>query len=333
MKGLKGEINGFTEAELAMRLCRLLSVSSARVHELVSKGIMQSFADVLLQCRSTAVRMNVLKTVRALVGEEEALEAMQKQKLVIVNKPEEVIPDEKKREGRSKPKEKDPHEKDKEREKSKKSSKDKKKHKHDKDKSYQAPNSTPLNREDKSKKHSKKHGKSHHKRSQSRSESATSERSEGDKKKKVVANSVGEIIEGNYDISTLYQLVLALIMARQSSTVVRMVRDIIARTEFVEKLRTVRGLDLSPEARPMVAYSLDDLYTSLASFVPDSDVTVGLARLFTNYKLLNVLFAIIVFIGETSGGREGTMMTKRTESMWSTRPPDCFAGSSLLRAG
>ena len=142
LKGLKGEINGFTESGLAMKLCRKLVNSPPRVHELVTKGVMQALADVLLQCRSTSVRMNVLKTVKALAGQEEALEAMEKQGLVIANKGEEVIPEEKRKEVKSsKPKEKDQKEHEKEREKSKtkdkdsKKSKDKKRHKHDKDKS------------------------------------------------------------------------------------------------------------------------------------------------------------------------------------------------------
>ena len=106
---------------------------------------------------------------------------------------------------------------------------------------------------------------------------------------------MGEIIEGNYEISTLYQLVLALVMARQSSVVIKAVRDIISKVEFMEKLRTLRGLDIVPDSKAMVAYCLEDLFTSLPAFLGNpSYITVELAQTFIHYRLLETLATIIV---------------------------------------
>ena len=133
--GLKGEINSFAEATLAIKLSKLLSVSSWHVQSLVSQNIMQSFADILLQCKASSLRIQIIDAVNALIVQEEALDAFQKQALTIVNKPEIVVEEKKKDKHKSKDKE-DEKQKSREPKKSKDKDRDKKKHKHGGDKRY-----------------------------------------------------------------------------------------------------------------------------------------------------------------------------------------------------
>jgi len=155
------------------------------------------------------------------------------------------------------------------------------------------------------KKKNKKHEKSHHKRPRSASEESSKA---SEKKKKVVANSVGEIIEGSYEIKTLYQLVIALVMANQPSMVVKRVKDTIGRVEFVNKVRTVRKLALELQApdyncnnKAILTYTLESIYASLPNFLsfPSSQpyvpyIPAELALILVRYQFLDFLVPILV---------------------------------------
>ena len=58
---------------------------------------MQCFADLIMQSRSSVLRIKALEAVQAIIGHECALEAFQKQQLVLAIKPEEVLEEIKKK--------------------------------------------------------------------------------------------------------------------------------------------------------------------------------------------------------------------------------------------
>eukprot|EP00831_Metopus_contortus_P008711 TRINITY_DN13340_c0_g1_i3.p1 TRINITY_DN13340_c0_g1~~TRINITY_DN13340_c0_g1_i3.p1 ORF type:complete len:256 (-),score=80.38 TRINITY_DN13340_c0_g1_i3:59-826(-) len=190
-------LSGFTSLE--MRLCTLLSSSQLHVKILINKGVLQCLADILVNCRSQVIQCQALEAISSLVVQEEALDALQNVELSISIKPEVVIEEEVKEKN------------------SKSESKHKHKHKKEKEKSH---------KNEKSKDSKKDKKKSSKKRSKSPSE--VSVKSTDHKRKKVVPNSLSEILTGtsNLEIKTLYQLMLAFVAAKPPAFILKLVKNI-----------------------------------------------------------------------------------------------------------
>jgi hypothetical protein len=120
---------------------------------------------------------------------------------------------------------------------------------------------------------------------------------------------VCELLEGAYEVQTLYQLVLALLVAKQSSGVVKQVRDIIDRAELLQKFQVLHkaGADLSsPELKStnkaLLLCTLESIFASLPSCYsscvgpPRSRyISNELGRMLVDYRLVDWAIATMVF--------------------------------------
>jgi len=302
LKGLKGEINSFAESRLAIKLCEFLIYSKDFLTYLISHGLLQSLSDIMLECKSSGVKLRILELVKRLVSTKEGLNAVQKMNLVIVNKPQ-IIEAEKPKEKKAKHDDKN---KPKDKEKDKKDHKhghshEKKKHKHE----HEHEHEDSKEKSEKDKKKSHKHEKSHHKRSHSKSEHSESEEKPKkeeeipEKKKKVITSALGEVIESDYNITTFYQLVLSLLMAKQGAIIIKLVKEIIERVEFVGNL--IKIAEITKEIQKNPAYfifSIETVYENLCQMTNEKNTGLKneIIRIFEEFDLIPSLLTALVLL-------------------------------------
>lgn len=241
-------MNGFAEAKLGLRLCRCLGFVSAR--ELVEEGLLQTLADLMLNTRCTESCLLILDAIHVLVGQEEFLNAMQNMTLTIENKPEVIYVEEKVTEDKPR--------------KSRERSKDR--HRRDK------------------REGSKKSRRSRHKRSKSRS---SEKRVVREKKKKVVGNALGEAVEADNEISTLYQLLLSLLIVKQNSLIIKKVKQIIEKINFTDQLKALRKTQ--DRAALMLTLECIHEYLQESSFLSNE-----LGQLLNSHEFTKVLVNLLV---------------------------------------
>lgn len=250
---LNGRINGFCEIDLGLTLCKYISVSSDHTHELLGKGLLQTIVDVMLKCRTSEFCLKILNVIDLLLNQEEFLNEMQTASLNIKNKPEIIYIEEKISNEKSK----------------KSHDHDKKKHKHDS--------------KDGSKKQ-KKSDKSSHKRSKSKTDE---KKITSEKKKKVITNSLGEVVEADYEITTLYHLILSLIISKQNSLVLKQVKRILRKIFFIGQLKELKNC----QNEEFLLLSMDSIYEYLQE---NMVMTNNLAQLLNHYDFIEFLMNVLV---------------------------------------
>lgn len=248
MTGIKGEINNYCEIGLALNLCQY--VPSVCIKELIEGGLLQGLADLMLSTRSAEIWLQILNSISSLVEKEEFLEAMRNVKLTIKNKPEIIYVEEKVTEPKVK--------------RSRERSKDK--HKRD------------------SKEGGRKSKKNRHKRSKSRS---SEKRTVVEKKRKVISNSLGELVDVDNDIQTLYQLFLSLMLSRQNSTIIIKLKEIIEKINFIDNLKELTKAD----SKLSLAFNVETVFEYLQK---NGFISNEVGNLLVHYEFIKGLLNLLV---------------------------------------
>lgn len=102
-------------------------------------------------------------------------------------------------------------------------------------------------------------------------------------------NSLSEIIEADLDISTLYQLVVSLILAKQGSIIIRAVKAILRKISFIENLKMIQQKKLTPTKQ--LAFSIESVYDYIHN---KEELSNELAEIFDHYEFTESLVRILV---------------------------------------
>jgi uncharacterized membrane protein len=140
-------------------------------------------------------------------------------------------------------------------------------------------------------KKSRERSKERHKRESKdnkRSKSRSIER-RTEKKRKVIENNLGEVIESDQEIQTLYQLLLSLLLAKQNSSIIKKLKSIIKKVNLIEKLKELN----KEQGRLAIAFNLESVYEYLQD---NTLMTNELGQLLNRYKFVQVLLDVLVVL-------------------------------------
>ena len=124
-------------------------------------------------------------------------------------------------------------------------------------------------------------------RAKNRRSKSRSKEKRVEKKRGVIENSLGELVETDQQIQTLYQLLLSLLLPKQNSSIIKKLRLIIKKITFIEKLKELN----KEQKRATIVLNLENIYEYLQE---NTVMTNELGQLLNRYSFIQVLLNMLV---------------------------------------